>query len=248
MRTILFCLFVLIFGIISHLLWLILLIVRLFNRDASDRFALSVEKFACRATRFIAGAKVTVSGLGNIPEDRATVFVLNHRSIFDIILTFPYFKRPTGFIAKKELDGIPVFSRWLRYSNCLFLDRKDIRKGFQTMMAGIENVKRGVSMAIFPEGTRNKDQESHTSLQEFHEASFKLATRPNVPIIPIAVYNTENCFENHRPWMRSAKVKISFLEPVVPDELEAEDRKFIGKYTQAKIQDALNAFEAEEHE
>ena len=58
------------------------------------------------------------------------------------------------------------------------------------MLKGIDNVKRGVSMAIFPEGTRNRDKESQTSIAEFHEASFKLATKPNVPIVPVAVYNT----------------------------------------------------------
>ena len=245
MRTVLFCLFALVFFILSPVMWLVILIVRLFSRNASDRLAFVIVKFACRSARVIAGAKVTVKGLGNIPENAPCVFVINHRSIFDIILTYPYMKRPTGFIAKKELGGIPFFSTWLYFANCLFLDRKDIRKGLQTMLKGIDNVKRGVSMAIFPEGTRNRDKESQTSIAEFHEASFKLATKPNVPIVPVAVYNTENCFENHRPWIRSAKVRISFLEPILPDELEGDEKKFIGRYTREKIQQVLYSYEAE---
>ena len=245
MRTIIFLLFLLIYFILSPIMWLIILIARLFSRKAGDRIAFVLVKFACRVGAFISGAEVTVKGLGNIPEDRPCVFVLNHRSIFDIILTYVYLKQPTGFIAKKELGGIPFFSTWLSIANTLFLDRKDIRKGYATMMKGIENVKRGVSMAIFPEGTRNKDKEHPFSLQEFHEASFKLATRPNVPIVPIAIYNTDNCFENHRPWIRKTKVKFTFLEPIVPDELAPEDRKFIGKYTRGKILEVLKSYEAE---
>lgn len=245
MRTVLFFIFAFFYCILGPFVWLIALILRLFSRSVSDRFSFVFVKFACRIAGIIAGAKVTVKGLGNIPEDKACVFVLNHRSIFDIILTYPYMKRPTGFIAKKELGKIPLFSTWLWFANCLFLDRKDIRKGVVTMKKGVANVERGVSMAIFPEGTRNKDKESHTSIADFHEASFKLATRPNVPIVPIAVYNTENCFENHRPWMRPADVKITFCDPILPDELSKEDRKFIGKYTRNVIQNVLYSYEAD---
>lgn len=245
MRSLLFVLFFVVFFAISPVLWLILLILRLFGRNLSDRFALVLIKFACRTGRVMAGAKVTVKGLGNIPEDKPAVFVLNHRSIFDIILTYPYFKQPTGFIAKKELGKIPFFSTWLYFANCLFLDRQDIRAGMKTMMAGIEKVKSGVSMCIFPEGTRNKDQKSKTSLLDFHEASFKLATRPNVPIIPVAVYNTADCFENHKPWIRSARVFITFGEPIVLDGLTSDERKFIGKYTKNIIQNLLNSCEVE---
>jgi len=244
MRTVLFGLFAFFYCVIGPVLWLITLIIKIFSRKTADRFAFMFVKNACRVAGKIAGARVTVKGLGNIPEDKPCVFVLNHRSIFDIILTYPYMKQPTGFIAKKELGRIPFFSTWLYFAHCLFLDRKDIRKGLKTMQKGIENVTNGISMAIFPEGTRNKDQESHTTIAEFHEASFKLATRPNVPIIPIAVYNTENCFENHRPWMRPADVKITFADPIIPDELDKETRKFIGKYTRNVIQEILYSYEA----
>ena len=86
MRSILFLLFFITFFAVSPLLWLIILILRLFSRNLSDRFALWWIKFACRTGKLMAGTRVIVKGLGNIPEDRTVVFVLNHRSIFDIIL------------------------------------------------------------------------------------------------------------------------------------------------------------------
>ncbi len=245
MRSVLFVLFFICFFAVSPLLWLLILIVRLFNRNAADRLGLFFIKGACRTGRLMAGTKLTVRGLGNIPEDRTVVFVLNHRSIFDIILTYPYVKGPTGFIAKKELGKIPFFSTWLYFANCLFLDRKDIRKGLKTMNEGIQKVQNGISMCIFPEGTRNKDQETKTGLLEFHEASFRLAVRPNVPIIPVAVYNSADCFENHKPWIRSVPVTITYGEPIIIDELKPEERKFLGRYTRDIIQKMLDESEAE---
>lgn len=244
MRTILFLLFVLCFFIVSPLLWLIALILRLFSRKVSDRFSFFWIRSACIAGRFISGTRVIVRGVENIPKDETVVYAINHRSIFDIILTYPYMRKPTGFIAKKELGNIPFFSWWLWFGNTLFLDRKDIRKGMKTMLKGIDNVKRGVSMAIFPEGTRNRDKESKISLLDFHEASFKLASKPKVPVIPIAIYNSADCFENHKPWIRKATVLITIGKPFRIDELPEEDRKFPGRYTKAIIQNFLNESEA----
>ena len=240
MRSFLFLLFFIVYFAISPILWLIILIFRLFSRKLSDRIALAFVKFACRIGRLMAGTRVTVHGREYIPKDETVVYVLNHRSIFDIILTYPYIKSPTGVIAKKELVCIPFFSTWLYFANTLFLDRGDIRKGMKTMLQGIDKVKHGISMCIFPEGTRNKDQESKISLLEFHEASFKLATKPNVPIIPVAIYNSADCFENHKPWIRSARVSITYGKPIHVDELPEENRKFLGKYTRELIQNMLN--------
>ena len=99
-------------------------------------------------------------------------------------------------------------------------------------------------MAIFPEGTRNKDKESHTSLLPFHGGSFKLAERTGVPIVPIAFYNTENCFENHKPFLRAADVRIKIGEPVLLSDLSPEDRRRVAPYFEELMRGMLDSFEA----
>ena len=238
-RLILAVPFLLLLLIISPFAWLFFLIVRIFSRKASDTLAVGFIRGACSVAKVLCGTKLTVIGHENIPQNRAVVYAMNHRSIFDIILSYPYTRGRTGFIAKKELSKVPVFSTWLWFANCLFLDRKNIREGLKTIRKGIENVQNGISMCIFPEGTRNKDRESLTSLLEFHDASFKLAERPNAPIIPVAVYNSAECFENHKPFFKSCPVVILIGKPVIPSDLPQEDRRFIGRYMQSVIQEML---------
>ena len=64
-----------------------------------------------------------------------------------------------GFVAKKEMEKIPLLRSWMKNVNCLFLDRKDIKAGLKTILEGIEKVKNGISVWIFPEGTRNRNKD-----------------------------------------------------------------------------------------
>ena len=76
----------------------------------------------------IAGAKVNVIGLENLPKDQTVLFVSNHQSNFDIPLLLSSIDIPKGFIAKKELENWPIISTWMKYINCIFMDRDNLRK------------------------------------------------------------------------------------------------------------------------
>ena len=102
----------------------------------------------------LAGVTVTVKGAENIPEDTAVLYVGNHRSYFDILIGYTTVPTLLGFVAKKEMEKIPLLRTWMVNVNCLFLDRKNIKEGLKTILQGIEKVKNGVSIWIFPEGTR----------------------------------------------------------------------------------------------
>lgn len=243
LRTFLFLLFALLFCLISPLIWLVMWIARFFSVKARDRIALFGIRLACRIGMFTAGVKADYEGLEHIPTDHPVLFVINHRSIFDIIATYPIMKMPTGFISKDSLKKIPLFSSWITLNHGLFLDRSDIREGMKTILKGIDYIRQGYSMVIFPEGTRNKDQTSKTSLLPFHGGSFKLAEKTGVPIIPITVYNSADCFENHYPKMRSAKIKVHVGCPILISDLPKEKQRFISQHVQDIMQETLNAFE-----
>ncbi len=239
-RTIVAILFLFLLFVTSPVFWLVFLILRIFGKPVSDRAAVACVRFFCRIMKVICGTKLTVKGTENIPKNEAVVFAMNHRGIFDIVLSYPYTKGRTGFIAKQELKKVPIFSTWLWFANCLFLNRTNIREGYKTIMKGIDKVRSGISMCIFPEGTRNRDKEHLTTLLPFHDASFKLATRSNARVIPVAFYNTSECFENHKPVLKSCPVYITFGEPVRISDLPEENQKFIGKYMQGVIQKMLD--------
>lgn len=79
--------------------------------------------------------------------------------------------------------GIPLLSQWMVQMNCLFLDRSNIKEGLKTILTGIEKVKGGISMWIFPEGTRNKSEDP-ADLMEFREGSLKIAEKAAARLSP----------------------------------------------------------------
>ena len=237
-RFILVCICVVGYLILSIPLLIIEWIIGKFNPYAKDISSLRIIQAVFKFILWITGVEVTVIGEENVPKDQPVLYIVNHRSFFDILLTYTRCPRLTGYVAKAEMEKIPLLSNWMRYLHCLFLDRKDIKKGLKTILEGIEKIKSGISICIFPEGTRNR-ADSDLELMEFHEGSFKLATKTNCPIVPIALNNTCSIFEKQFPKIKKTHVVIEYCKPIIPSELSKEDKKFIGKYTRNVILETL---------
>ena len=195
-RTIIIFIFLVIFLIVSLPMQLVLFIMHKFNDEKARKASLAIVSWAFNVILFIGGIKRIVIGEDNVPKDEAVLYVSNHRSIFDIVVTYPRVPGRTGYIAKQESMKLPVISFWMVYLDCLFLDRSDIRKGLEMVLTAIDKVKNGISIFIYPEGTRNKTDQP---LGEFHKGSFKIAQKSGCPIVPVVVNHTRDCFENHMP-------------------------------------------------
>lgn len=210
--------FLILFSPVMFVLWL----VGFINPSAKDKASRAIIYRAFRFVRFIAGTKLIVLGKENIPTDTAVLYVGNHRSYFDIILGYIAVPGITGFIAKKEMNRYPLLRVWMRYIHCLFLDREDIRQGLQTILAGVEKVKSGISIFVFPEGTRNK---SDDEFLPFKAGSLKIAEKSGCPIVPVAINHSDDIFEKHLPKIYKTTVVIEFGTPIYPPTLDKEARK-----------------------
>ena len=213
-------------------------IIGKFNPMAKEISSLRIVQAVFRFILWISGVKLTVIGEENVPTDVPVLYIGNHRSFFDILLTYVLCPDVTGYVAKKEMESIPLLSNWMRYLHCLFLDRKNIKEGMKTILLAIEEMKNGISICIFPEGTRNRN-ESELDLLPFHEGSFKIATKAGCPIVPIAIHNSAGIFEAQFPKIRPAKVIVEYGEPIYPDKLDKEEKRHIGAYTQNVILEML---------
>lgn len=232
LRLIFVSLFVFLFLIFTIPVMLVEYIIGKFNPDLKSRSSLAIVNWAFRCVRFLAGTKVDYIGLENIPSDTPVLYVGNHRSFFDIVLTYPMVPRPTGYISKKELEKVPLLNIWMRNLHCLFLDRKDIKAGMQTILQAIDMMKNGKSVCIFPEGTRSKTE---GELLPFHEGSLKIAAKSNCPVIPMTIVNSAEIWENHLPFMKKTHVIIEYGKPVYTKELPKEQQKQLAPYFQALI-------------
>ena len=144
------------------------------------------------------------------------------------------FDKSVGIVAKKSLENIPILSYWMKRINCIFLDRHDIRDGVKMVLNAIEKIKSGVSIWIFPEGTRCKSK-NPTDLLEFKSGAFKIPEKADCYILPVAFKNTECVYENQAPFIKAADIYINIGKPYKISELNDEDKLDLGKYNQEII-------------
>ena len=209
-------------------------VIGLFSKKARNAFMKFNMMWIMAVITFLSGAKVTFIGLEKIPKDKAVLYVANHESFFDVILTLTKLPGMVCFVAKKQFKKVPIFAQALSLYNTLFIDRDNIKQGLQTILKAIENVKNGMSVYIFPEGTRSRDGK----MNEFKEGSMKIATKSGCPIIPIAISNTANVFENHFPKVTPVPVVIEILDPVIPADFDNTGQKHLGKLCKERIEEA----------
>lgn len=212
-------------------------LIGLKNKQAKDLSSLRIVQYAFRLIIWISGVDVTVIGEANIP-DEPVLFAGNHRSYFDIVLTYARCKRLTGYIAKKEMLRYPLLRDWMRALYCIFLDRDNVKEGLKSILEAIDYVKSGVSICIFPEGTRNRGEE--LSMLPFKKGSLKIAEKSGCAIIPMSINNTNNIFEAHIPKIKRTHVIIEYGTPVYPKTLDKDTKKHLEEYIQNIIQETIN--------
>lgn len=215
-------------------------LVGLFNRRGQDLISLRFVQYKLKVCRFLCGANLEYVGLEYLPKKgESVVYISNHRGFFDIIATYPIFPDCTGFVAKKEMKPWPLIGWWMSSVYCLFLDRKDRRQGIATILEGVEQVKKGISMWIFPEGTRSKVE---GEMLPFKHGSFKLATKAGAPIVPVAINGSGKIFDDHVPIIKAGKVRVEFMEPIETKGLSDEELQALPDRVHAMILEKVKAY------
>jgi len=170
----------------------------------------------------LTGCKVTVTGRENVPKKGGVCFVSNHSGYFDIILLLAYCGRMVGFVAKKELGFVPFLNIWIYMLGGLFIDRSTLKNASRTINKGVEKIKSGNGLIIFPEGHRSKGR----GLLPFHPGSLKLATMAEAPIVPTVIEGSYELWEKNKR-ITKTPLKVTFCEPIDTASLPVTDRKLI---------------------
>ncbi|MBR6273743.1 MAG: 1-acylglycerol-3-phosphate O-acyltransferase [Lachnospiraceae bacterium] len=201
---------------------IILLIVRLFNPMLAARIGQPIVcGFGFRLVLLFSGCRREIRGRENIPKNTPVLFVSNHRGFFDIPAAYSAVPvtHVTQFVSKKEIRKVPFLSWWMIVLNCVFIDRSNPKAGLKSIQKSIEDVKNGFSVFIMPEGTRS----SEPGVQPFKGGSFKIAERTGCPVIPVAITNADDVFENHKPKVKPHKMGISFGKPIITQGLTRDE-------------------------
>ena len=144
---------------------------------------------------------------------------------------------PHRLCCKKEMEHYPLLSNWMRNLYCLFLDREDIKQGLKTILQAADYVKSGISVCIFPEGTRNKNADE-TEMLPFHDAASRSQPEPKArsfllrsATLPIS----GSQFPEDDTYTRSDRIWQAYH----PSELDRDTQRRLGSYTQDIIKEML---------
>lgn len=241
-RLIFLLLFLIVYFLLSLPIQLVEFIVQQFNMDFRNRTSLACVKWALRVVAFISGVKLEVNGYENIPQDQPVLFIGNHISIYDVIITYPLMKNPTGYIAKKEIQKVPFLNIWMYFVNCIFIDRTDARKGLKAILKATEHINSGISIVLFPEGTRSKDGK----ILPFKDGGFKIASKTSCPVVPMGITGTADIFENHIPRIKPSHVTVNFGEPIYTDSMSKDELKHLSSRVYEEVKALSGQASAEE--
>lgn len=180
------------------------------------------------------GVTVTVYGRENLPQKGETVvFVANHQSYFDILVTLAYLDEPHALLAKDSLGKIPFLSQWMKLLGCVYVVRDDAKASMLALRQAEETLNSGNSMIVFPEGTRSKSN----NMGEFKAGAVRMAYKAGVNVVPVAIDGTYRALEGNGLKLRRCHVNMKILPAVSAAKLSREEQKQLPQ----KLEDMVRA-------
>jgi len=154
--------------------------------------------------------KVTVKNLSYIDPARSYIYMSNHQSAFDIPVLLAYLPVQFKWLAKAELFKIPIFGFAMRRAGYISIDRSNRRSAIVSLRKAAEMIRNGVSVIIFPEGTRSRD--GH--IRPFKKGGFVLAVDSGVPVVPIIIHGTREILTKKTLHIKPGQVVLEIEKPI----------------------------------
>jgi 1-acyl-sn-glycerol-3-phosphate acyltransferase len=183
-----------------------------------------------------AGVRVRLHGFDAIDWSVPRVVVANHVSWFDVFVLASVLPR-AKFVAKAELERIPIFGPAVRACGFVFIDRENRKAAFESYRAAAVRMQQGASVVVFPEGTRGPSY----PLRAFKKGPFVLAIAAQAPVVPTAVHGTLAVQSRERFRVRAGAVDVHFLPPIPTAGLDYADRDALAAGARSRIATALHA-------
>ena len=181
------------------------------------RYARLWGKVALWANR----VKVKVEGMEHLKEEGPYIFMSNHQGSYDIFALLGHLPFQFKWLAKKELFSIPFFGWAMAVAGYISIDREGTRETVEAMNKAAERIRDGMSVVIFPEGSRSPDG----TIQPFKKGGFTLAIKARVPIVPLALAGSREIMPKDRLTATSGEIRIRMGRPVETAPYSIKSRK-----------------------
>ncbi len=183
----------------------------------------------------LAGVQVELKGGENLKDGQPYILAANHQSQFDIFALQGYLNIGFRWLAKKELFDIPILGDGMRLAGYISVDRSRGRQALKSLYSAAERIAAGVSVIIFPEGTRSPDGR----LQEFKSGGMVLAIKSGVPIVPVAICGTHEILPKGKLLARPGRVTINIGKPIITSGFKMGQKQELAKILHNEVADLL---------
>ncbi len=180
--------------------------------------------------------KFECHGVENIPKENGFLMYGNHQGMFDIVAIGATCPNPLGAVLKKEIEDVPFVKQVRLCTKSFGMDRDDLRQSMTVINNVIKEVKAGRNYLIFPEGTRSR---KGNEMLEFHNGSFKCATKTKCPIVPVAFIDSFKVLDQKD--IKPVHVQLHYLKPIMPEEYEGMGTVELAKMVHDRIEEVVKA-------
>jgi len=156
------------------------------------------------------GVKVSLSGLENLERNRNYIFAANHQSIYDIPILFAWLPFSFRILYKESLNRVPFMGWHLFFCGHISVDRSNPVRARQSLERAAKRIRQGISVVIFPEGTRN----ANGSIGRFKQGSFLLAIKSGVSVVPITISESWRIMKRGEVTVHPGTVRVHVERPI----------------------------------
>lgn len=193
-----------------------------------------------RSCLWLAGSKIRVRGTEHIPQNRSAVYIANHQSNFDIPALYAGLPFQFRWLAKKELFDVPLFGPAMRRCGYIPINRSDRRQALHSMNEAAQRISEGVSVIVFPEGTRSENGE----LQNFKKGGFLMALKAKAPIVPVAIKGSYQIMSKNSIRLKPGTIEIEIFPQIETIDLKNSEIDALMQQTREPI---ANFLQGQEH-
>ena len=197
---------------------------------AANRWLELCARLISNGTLFALGVTIHIDGKENLPTETPLCYMANHQSMLDILAFVGPARLWASVFAKAEVKKMPVINLWCYAMGCVFIERSSPHDMVKAILKGVQKLKEGKPMLIFPEGTRSKVD----TIGELKKGSLKLATRSKAIIVPITIKGLRDGFEGIKNFRR-VHAYLSIGKPIPTASLSKEETATLHEWVYGEV-------------
>ncbi len=223
------------FVVVWMVFWVSLIIpsILLFPRLRGTDFSCFLARnYWGPAMYWVGKQRFILDGAENCPRDQPCVYLCNHQGIADIVMIYslPVTLR---FVAKAPIKYVPFLGWYMLADRHVFIDRHNRKDAMRSLRAAAAQIRSGINVVMFPEGTRTDDGRVHG----FKKGPFRLALEAQVPIVPMALEGAREAWPRGKLWINASTLRLKVGKPIPTAGLTPADRDALREKVRSAIID-----------